>query len=121
MRPCSREQQAEPSLCCGTRISLELSVLRLPVPRYGYHVSKTSYVVCDDPPTIRKIFNRLRNFDGEGSYPKACGGVQVLHVRDVTTGYDSSRPDLRCVRREHDSCYTDAKLAPSHRCDACVV
>ncbi|XP_029026198.1 glucose 1,6-bisphosphate synthase isoform X2 [Betta splendens] len=64
---------------------------------YGYHVSKTSYVICNNPPTIHKIFNRIRNFDGEGSYPKTCGGVQVVHVRDVTTGYDSSQPDLRSV------------------------
>ncbi|XP_070684976.1 glucose 1,6-bisphosphate synthase [Pempheris klunzingeri] len=65
--------------------------------RYGYHLSKTSYVVCNDPPTIQKIFSRIRNFEGEGSYPKTCGGVQIVHVRDVTTGYDSSRADLRSV------------------------
>ncbi|XP_045897369.1 glucose 1,6-bisphosphate synthase-like, partial [Micropterus dolomieu] len=64
---------------------------------YGYHVSKTSYVVCNDPPTIQKIFSRIRNFDGEGSYPKTCGGVRIVHVRDATTGYDSSQPDLRSV------------------------
>ncbi|XP_041796509.1 glucose 1,6-bisphosphate synthase [Chelmon rostratus] len=64
---------------------------------YGYHLSKTSYVVCNDPPTIQKIFSRIRNFDGEGSYPKTCGGVRIVHVRDVTTGYDSSQPDLRSV------------------------
>lgn len=75
------------------------SLLRLPVSRYGYHVSKTSYVICNDPPTIQKIFGRIRNFDGEGSYPKMCGGVQIVQVRDVTTGYDSSQADLRSVRR----------------------
>ncbi|XP_060903307.1 glucose 1,6-bisphosphate synthase [Labrus mixtus] len=64
---------------------------------YGLHLSKTSYVVCNDPPTIQKIFSRIRNFDGEGSYPKTCGSVQIVHVRDVTTGYDSSQPDLRSV------------------------
>lgn len=64
---------------------------------YGYHLSKTSYVICNDPPTIQRIFSRIRNFDGSGSYPKTCGGVQIVHVRDVTTGYDSSQPDLRSV------------------------
>ncbi|XP_041850855.1 glucose 1,6-bisphosphate synthase isoform X2 [Melanotaenia boesemani] len=64
---------------------------------YGYHLSKTSYVICNDPPTIQKIFGRIRNFDGQGSYPKTCGGVRILHVRDVTTGYDSSQPDFRSV------------------------
>ncbi|KAM6932399.1 glucose 1,6-bisphosphate synthase isoform 2-T2 [Lycodopsis pacificus] len=64
---------------------------------YGHHVSQTSYVVCDDPPTIQTIFCRIRNFDGKASYPKTCGGVRIVHVRDVTTGYDSSRPDRRSV------------------------
>ena len=68
------------------------------VSRYGYHVSKTSYVICNDPPTIQKIFSRIRNFEGDGSYPKTCGSVRIVHVRDVTTGYDSSQPDLRSVR-----------------------
>uniref|UniRef100_H3D0W1 Phosphoglucomutase 2-like 1 n=1 Tax=Tetraodon nigroviridis TaxID=99883 RepID=H3D0W1_TETNG len=64
---------------------------------YGYHLAKTSYVICKDPPTIKSIFNRIRNFGGQGSYPKTCSGVQIVHVRDVTTGYDSSQPDLRSV------------------------
>ncbi|KAM6933375.1 glucose 1,6-bisphosphate synthase [Xenentodon cancila] len=64
---------------------------------YGYHMSKTSYVICNDPITIQKIFSRIRNFNGDGSYPKTCGGVQIAHIRDVTTGYDSSQPDLRSV------------------------
>lgn len=73
----------------------------LPLPdssSYGHHVSQTSYVLCDDPPTIQRIFSRLRSFGGaESSYPQDCGGVPVLQVRDVTTGYDSSRPDGRSV------------------------
>ncbi|XP_061575998.1 glucose 1,6-bisphosphate synthase [Cololabis saira] len=64
---------------------------------YGYHVSRTSYVICYDPITIQKIFSRIRSFHGDGSYPTTCGGVKIVHVRDVTTGYDSSRPDLRSV------------------------
>lgn len=65
---------------------------------YGHHVSRTSYVLCDDPPTIQRIFSRLRSFGGsDGSYPQHCGGVPVLQVRDVTTGYDSSQPDHRSV------------------------
>lgn len=64
---------------------------------YGYHLSKTSYVICNDPPTVKRIFSRLRNFEGECTYPKFCGGYSITHVRDVTTGYDSSHPDKRCV------------------------
>uniref|UniRef100_A0A3P8VAJ0 Phosphoglucomutase 2-like 1 n=1 Tax=Cynoglossus semilaevis TaxID=244447 RepID=A0A3P8VAJ0_CYNSE len=64
---------------------------------YGYHLSKTSYVICRNPPTIKKIFHRIRNFDGDGSYPKTCAGIKILNIRDITTGYDSSRADLRSV------------------------
>lgn len=74
------------------------AILLLLVCRYGYHLSKTSYVVCEDPPTIKSIFSRIRNFEGTGSYPKTCSGIPIVHVRDVTTGYDSSQPDLRSVR-----------------------
>ncbi|XP_053095809.1 glucose 1,6-bisphosphate synthase isoform X2 [Pangasianodon hypophthalmus] len=63
---------------------------------YGYHISRTSYVICNDPPTVKRIFNRLRNFEGEGVYPKKCGGYSITHIRDVTTGYDSSHPDKKC-------------------------
>ncbi|XP_062416904.1 glucose 1,6-bisphosphate synthase isoform X3 [Pungitius pungitius] len=77
-------------------LSLKQQLLNI-YQTYGHHVSRTSYVVCDDPPTIQNIFHRIRNFDGEASYPKACGGVRIVDVRDVTTGYDSSRPDLRSV------------------------
>ncbi|KAK5904134.1 hypothetical protein CesoFtcFv8_005727 [Champsocephalus esox] len=49
------------------------------------------------PPTVSRIFHRLRNFHGEDSYPQRCGGVRVANVRDVTTGYDSSRADRTCV------------------------
>ncbi|XP_060800082.1 glucose 1,6-bisphosphate synthase [Neoarius graeffei] len=64
---------------------------------YGYHISRTSYVICNDPPTVQRIFDRLRNFEGEGIYPKKCGGYSITHIRDVTTGYDSSQPDKKCV------------------------
>ncbi|XP_030633648.1 glucose 1,6-bisphosphate synthase [Chanos chanos] len=64
---------------------------------YGYHISKTSYVICNDPPTVKRIFSRLRNFEGENVYPKSCSGYCITHIRDVTTGYDSSQPDKKCV------------------------
>lgn len=65
--------------------------------RYGYHISKTSYFLCYDPPTIKRIFEKLRNFDAPQSYPKFCGIYNILHVRDVTTGYDSSQPNKKSV------------------------
>ncbi|XP_014815021.1 PREDICTED: glucose 1,6-bisphosphate synthase-like, partial [Calidris pugnax] len=65
--------------------------------RYGYHISKTSYFLCYDPPTIKRIFEKLRNFDAPESYPKCCGIYNILHVRDITTGYDSSQPNKKSV------------------------
>ncbi|NWU96498.1 PGM2L synthase, partial [Upupa epops] len=64
---------------------------------YGYHLAKTSYFLCYDPPTITRVFERLRNFAAPRSYPQSCGAHGILHVRDVTTGYDSSQPDGRSV------------------------
>ncbi|XP_074996550.1 glucose 1,6-bisphosphate synthase isoform X4 [Calonectris borealis] len=64
---------------------------------YGYHISKTSYFLCYDPPTIKRIFEKLRNFDAPQSYPKFCGIYNILHVRDVTTGYDSSQLNKKSV------------------------
>ncbi|XP_034540805.1 glucose 1,6-bisphosphate synthase-like [Notolabrus celidotus] len=64
---------------------------------YGHHLSKTSYVVCNEPPTIHGIFSQIQNFDGNSLYPKACGDVHIVHVRDVRTVCDSSQPNLRSV------------------------
>uniref|UniRef100_A0A8C9U281 Phosphoglucomutase 2-like 1 n=1 Tax=Scleropages formosus TaxID=113540 RepID=A0A8C9U281_SCLFO len=64
---------------------------------YGPHISRTSYVICHDPPTIKRIFSRLRNWNGKDEYPDSCGVYRITHIRDVTTGYDSSQPDHKCV------------------------
>lgn len=65
--------------------------------KYGYHISKTSYFLCYEPTTIKSIFERLRNFDSPKEYPKFCGTFAILHVRDITTGYDSSQPNKKSV------------------------
>ncbi|TSN57728.1 Glucose 1,6-bisphosphate synthase [Bagarius yarrelli] len=64
---------------------------------YGYHISRTSYVICNNPQTVKEIFYRLRNFEGDGVYPKKCGEYSITHIRDVTTGYDSSQPNKKSV------------------------
>ncbi|XP_041438714.1 glucose 1,6-bisphosphate synthase-like [Xenopus laevis] len=64
---------------------------------YGYHISKTSYFLCYDPATIRRIFERLRNYSGPKRYPQFCGPYGILHVRDVTMGYDSSQLNEKSV------------------------
>ncbi|KAH9934848.1 phosphoglucomutase first 3 domain-containing protein [Fomitopsis serialis] len=54
---------------------------------------RNSYFVCSDPPTIQKIFTRLRDYDG-ASVPATQDDcrVDVTSVRDLTVGYDSSNP-----------------------------
>ncbi|XP_030055852.1 glucose 1,6-bisphosphate synthase [Microcaecilia unicolor] len=64
---------------------------------YGYHISKTSYFMCYDPATIRRIFERLRNFSCPKEYPQFCGRYGVLHIRDSTTGYDNSQLNKKSV------------------------
>ncbi|XP_055061606.2 phosphopentomutase [Misgurnus anguillicaudatus] len=64
---------------------------------YGYHISKNSYFICHDQETIKQLFERLRNYSGENSYPKECGGFAVTAVRDLTTGYDSNQSDNKAV------------------------
>ncbi|CAL8353998.1 unnamed protein product [Lota lota] len=70
--------------------------LHLIYQRYGFHISRTSYVVCYHPPTVQQIFSRIRSYE-DGSYPKSCAGQRVVCVRDVTVGYDSSQSDHRCM------------------------
>ncbi|EDW01163.1 GH21282 [Drosophila grimshawi] len=68
---------------------------------YGYHTSICSYCICRDQVLIRKIFQRLRTFDNgkENTYPKSIlnGEFEIEHVRDLTTGYDSSTADKRAT------------------------
>uniref|UniRef100_A0A8C5KWN8 Alpha-D-phosphohexomutase alpha/beta/alpha domain-containing protein n=1 Tax=Jaculus jaculus TaxID=51337 RepID=A0A8C5KWN8_JACJA len=64
---------------------------------YGYHITKASYFICHDQGTIQKLFGNLRNYDGKNNYPKMCGSFEISAVRDLTTGYDDSRPDKKAV------------------------
>ncbi|KTF93130.1 hypothetical protein cypCar_00033049 [Cyprinus carpio] len=75
--------------------------LRSIYEEYGYHISKNSYFICHDQDTIKRLFERLRNYDGKNSYPKECGGFAITAVRDLTTGYDSNQPDNKAVRSAH--------------------
>ncbi|ETM51443.1 hypothetical protein L914_04716 [Phytophthora nicotianae] len=62
--------------------------------RYGHFVTQNHYVKCYDPVKIRAIFERLRN---NGKYWESCGDFAITHVRDLTTGFDSSQTDKRAV------------------------
>ncbi|XP_022221634.2 phosphoglucomutase-2 [Drosophila obscura] len=69
--------------------------------KYGFHSSVCSYVICRCPPVIERIFHRLRNFDDDqpNTYPKSIlnGTYEIEHVRDLTTGYDSSTSDKKAT------------------------
>ncbi|XP_069825577.1 glucose 1,6-bisphosphate synthase [Dendropsophus ebraccatus] len=77
-------------------MNMERQLVRI-YETYGYHISRTSYFLCYDPSTIKRIFDRLRNYSGPRQYPQTCGASGVLHVRDVTMGYDSSQQNKKCL------------------------
>ncbi|XP_013104900.1 phosphopentomutase [Stomoxys calcitrans] len=64
---------------------------------YGYHCTNCSYLFCDKAPVIKRIFERLRNFQNgkPNTYPESIlnGEFAIKHVRDLTTGVDTSQPD----------------------------
>ncbi|XP_031839249.1 phosphoglucomutase 2 isoform X2 [Nomia melanderi] len=68
--------------------------------QYGYHISKNSYWICHEPDTIKTIFERLRNYTGEpNTYPTCIldGKYSVIGVRDLTTGYDNTKPENKAI------------------------
>lgn len=66
---------------------------------YGFHMSNNSHYICHDPKTIKRIFERLRNFTGKNTYPTGIlnGKYVITSVRDLTTGYDNSQPDNKAI------------------------
>ncbi|XP_017147529.2 LOW QUALITY PROTEIN: phosphoglucomutase-2 [Drosophila miranda] len=68
---------------------------------YGFHESVCSYVICRCPSVIARIFQRLRTFDTDkpDTYPTSImdGTYEIAHVRDLTTGYDSSTSDKKAT------------------------
>lgn len=65
--------------------------------KYGYHLSSNSYFICHEPSIIRRLFEELRNYKGQGKYPDSCGPYKIDTVRDLTAGYDSTTPDNKPV------------------------
>ncbi|RDB30779.1 hypothetical protein Hypma_005869 [Hypsizygus marmoreus] len=56
--------------------------------------TSNSYFICTSPPTIDKIFARIRSYDptvSTPSYPRTIAGL-TMSVIDLTTGYDSTNP-----------------------------
>ncbi|CAL7946214.1 unnamed protein product [Xylocopa violacea] len=68
--------------------------------RYGYYISKNSYWICHEPNVVKKIFERLRNYsDRPNTYPTSIlnGKYVITGVRDLTTGYDNSKPEDKAI------------------------
>ncbi|KOC68335.1 Phosphoglucomutase-2 [Habropoda laboriosa] len=68
--------------------------------QYGYHISKNSYCICHEPDVIKKIFERLRTYFGEpNTYPSSIlnGKYSIVGIRDLTTGYDNTKPENKAV------------------------
>ncbi|KAH8355238.1 hypothetical protein KR093_009389, partial [Drosophila rubida] len=87
-------------LRCQKCMSLQ-EKLRDIYDKYGFHTSIVNYVTCTDTSLIEKIFTRLRTFDNnkKDTYPTSLlnGEFQIEHVRDLTTGYDSSTKDKKAT------------------------
>ena len=75
-----------------------LDQLEIIYTNYGYHCTLNSYYLCYEPPTTDKIFKRIREFKSlPNTYPEELGGVKVINVRDLTTGFDSKQSDQRAI------------------------
>ncbi|XP_014675565.1 PREDICTED: phosphoglucomutase-2-like isoform X1 [Priapulus caudatus] len=64
---------------------------------YGYHITNNSYYICHDQTVIDAMFQRIRDYEGTGSHPKACGKYEIKNIRDLTTGYDNNQPDNKPI------------------------
>lgn len=57
---------------------------------FGVFETRQSYFVADPPAKAATVFARLREH-----YPATIGGMQVIGVRDMGAGVDTSQPDGR--------------------------
>ncbi|GBB97055.1 hypothetical protein RclHR1_02900018 [Rhizophagus clarus] len=78
--------------------------------KYGYFVGNNSYFICYSPQTINKIFNKIRYgenptkslelnypYSYQLSYPSTLAGHKITYIRDLTIGYDTSKPDNKAT------------------------
>lgn len=59
---------------------------------YGIHCSYNSYVISCDPKKTKLMFEGIIN---GGHYASQIGGANVRHVRDLSTGLDTSQADKK--------------------------
>ncbi|SBS82796.1 phosphoglucomutase, putative [Plasmodium ovale] len=60
----------------------------------GYFVCNNGYYIVLDPNDIVNIFNEFRC---QGSYKTTLGSYKIVHIRDLTTGYDSTTSDKKSL------------------------
>ncbi|CAG9864289.1 unnamed protein product [Phyllotreta striolata] len=67
--------------------------------KYGLHITNNSYYICKDADVIERIFERLRNFRGQNTYPESVlnGKYKIKNIRDLTTGYDDNQQDKKAI------------------------
>jgi phosphomannomutase len=59
---------------------------------YGYMAAKDSYFFCYDPQVMFKIFEEMKQANGE--YPATMGKFKIARVRDLKSpGFDTGEPD----------------------------
>eukprot|EP01117_Protostelium_nocturnum_P019610 TRINITY_DN8546_c0_g1_i1.p1 TRINITY_DN8546_c0_g1~~TRINITY_DN8546_c0_g1_i1.p1 ORF type:complete len:601 (-),score=248.95 TRINITY_DN8546_c0_g1_i1:41-1843(-) len=61
---------------------------------YGYFATNNRYFFCYDPKVMETIFGRIRNGN---KYPTSVGKYKVKNIRDLTTGFDDSKPDQKAA------------------------
>ena len=64
---------------------------------YGYHCSYNSYLISRDPHRTAAMFDSMRTMGDGRSYVAEIEGSKCVAVRDLTVGYDSSKPDKKAV------------------------
>eukprot|EP01114_Cavostelium_apophysatum_P020958 TRINITY_DN7176_c0_g1_i1.p1 TRINITY_DN7176_c0_g1~~TRINITY_DN7176_c0_g1_i1.p1 ORF type:complete len:607 (-),score=197.81 TRINITY_DN7176_c0_g1_i1:64-1842(-) len=75
----------------GTTVNDHLNEL---YKQYGYFATKNRYFFCYDPKVMESIFKEIRN---GGKYCETVGPYKIKDIRDLTTGYDTSKPDKKPV------------------------
>jgi phosphomannomutase len=76
----------------GETLSSHLQAL---YKKYGFFCIQTKYFFCYQTPVMESIFARLRTGGKDKGYLTQCGAFKIKHVRDQTTGFDSSETDSR--------------------------
>lgn len=71
----------------GTLLSDYLKELQ---GKYGYFETNNRYFFCYDPALMERIFAKIRN---NGQYCTSIGKFPVKYIRDLTTGFDNSKPN----------------------------